>query len=366
MEKITDDINLIIAYILMTIPFLQRVSGKEKEFFSQQMSLMLEAGIALPKAVDIIYRQSRNKYFQKILSGVAKSLQNGRQLSQALSHYPRVFGLEYLAVLKSGESTGRLGKVFAELAKQLKEENAYRAGVLSALIYPLVIILAIISVGIYLVFEVIPEIAQLFAQQDVSMPFSTRSLIAIVNFLNSYWYVVILAIVALVILVRMYARTKSGMLWASQLQLKIPVIRELFEAEYVSRFCRTLAMLTRYGVPIIEAVDIARGTMKNVLYKSAAGEMISSLERGLPLSKPIMEDPIFPPLVGQMILVGEQTGKLDDALDSIADHYKAESTVMLKNLSSLVEPILIIIVGLGVAYVVFAILMPVYQISQIS
>lgn len=350
----------------MNIPFYRYISGKDKEFFAEQLAIMLEAGLTLPRAIDVIYRQSRNPYFRDILEGVKKSLQQGRQLSQVLSLYPQVFPSEYLAVLKSGESTGRLGKVFKDLAAKQKEDNEYRRGILNALLYPALIVVAVILVGLYLVFAVIPNLAELFSQQSISLPWTTKTLVAIVAFINTYWFVIILIVMGLILGLRMYYKTSSGKLMISRVQLGIPVLKDLFEAEYVARFSHTLAMLTRYGVPIIEATNISRDTVKNVLFRRAIDNITSSLERGIPLSKPILEDPLFPPLLGQMVMVGEQTGKLDEALSNVADNYYREVASILKNLSTLVEPILIIIVGLGVAFMVFAILMPVYQIAQIT
>lgn len=350
----------------MNIFSFRNISGKDKEFFAEQLAIMLGAGLTLPRAIEVIYRQARNPYFKEILLGVSKSLQHGRQLSQALSLYPKIFPPEYLAILESGESTGRLGRVFADLAVKQKEENDYRRGILNALLYPLLIIIAVILVGLYLVFAVIPALSDLFSQQNITLPWTTVVLVAIVNFFNNYWYIVLLVIAGLIYGINLYYKTNSGKLLVSKIQINTPVLKNLFEAEYIARFSQTLAMLTRYGVPIIEATTTSRNTIKNVLYRNAIDNIITSIEKGIPLSKPILDDPLFPPLLGQMVLVGEQSGKLDEALTNVADNYFREAKSILKNLSDLVEPILIIIVGLGVAFIVFAILMPVYQIAQIT
>jgi len=343
-----------------------KVSGKEKEFFSTQMSLMLQSGIPLPRALDVVYRQTKNNYFKKILYSIAASVQHGKQLSQALAHYPRIFSTDYIAVLKSGESTGQLDRVFADLSRRQKESNTFRSGVLNAMIYPLIIIGAIILVSIYLIVAVIPNITQLFTEQNINIPLSTKILIAIANFINNYWYVIIIVIVAIIFLLRMYLSSQNGKLMLSKIQLNMPVLNDLFTSGNIAIFSRTLATLIRHGVPIIEAVKISKSTMTNIIFQNSTNDMLSSLERGMPLSKSIIENSIYPPLVGQMILVGEQSGKLDKALDNIADNYHKESSIIIKNLSSIVEPVLIVIVGLGVAYVVYAILVPIYQISQIT
>jgi len=190
-------------------------------------------------------------------------------------------------------------------------------------------------------------------------------MIAIVMFISSYWWLIIALLLVLILSARYYSKTKSGKLFLSYAQIRIPIVKDLYEAVYISSFAHTLSMLVRHGIPIIEAMRVTKGTMRNVLYRVAADEMINDIEKGIPLSKPIMDNKIFPPLLGQMVLVGEQTGKLDEALESVATNYHNRANQLIKYLSSLIEPILLIIVGIIVALVVFAILLPIYQVAQL-
>jgi len=344
---------------------MNTISGKDKEFLFRQLSLMMEAGLPLPKAVDIVAHQTKKKSFSDLLRQIGTSLQSGKQLSQILSHYPKIFSKDIIAAIHSGESTGRLGRVFGDLSKSQEEINDFSTSLLNSMLYPALIVLTVIIVSFYMTLSVIPKIAELFTQQNVSLPVASKLLISTVNFTNHYWYILLIVLAGIIIFVKIFLESAGGRLAWSSLQLRLPVVGSLMTNIYVARLCRTLAMLIKNGVAIIEAVDITTGTVSNLLYKESFNNVRRSLERGLPLSKPISESRLYPPLVSQMILVGEQSGKLDTALNDIADNYKKEASTQLKTLSSLVEPVLIIIVGLGVAFMVYAILMPIYQIAQL-
>ncbi len=341
------------------------ITGKDKEFLFRQLSLMMEAGLPLPRAVDIVAHQTKKKSFSDLLRQIGASLQSGKQLSQILSRYPAVFSKEVVAAIHSGESTGRLGRVFQDLSQSQEEINDFNTSLLNSMLYPALIVLTVIVVSFYMTLSVIPKIADLFAQQNVTLPAASRFLIGSVNFFNHFWYIVLLVLVGIIIFVRIFLNSAGGrMLWSS-LQLRLPVTGVLMTNIYISRLCRTMAMLIKNGVAIIEAVDITSGTVNNLLYKESFNKIRGSLERGLPISRPIADSKLYPPLVSQMILIGEQSGKLDTALNDVADNYKKEASTQLKTLSSLIEPVLIIVVGLGVAFMVYAILMPIYQIAQI-
>ncbi|HPM27669.1 MAG TPA: type II secretion system F family protein [bacterium] len=343
----------------------QQVAAREKEFFAKQLAIMLESGLPLSRAIDVVFRQTRDKYFKRVLGSVAKSLQNGRQLSRALSDFPHVFSPDFIAVLRAGEQTGKLDLAFYDLGKKLEADNTFRAGVLGAVLYPLLIVFAIFAVSTYMVIAVVPNLVVVFEQNEISLPFLTRAMIAIVTFANNYWWLIIVFLLVLVLSLRYYSKTKSGKLLLSYAQIKVPLAKDLYEAIYVSSFAHTLSMLVRHGVPIIEAMRVTKGAMRNVLYRVAADEMMNDIEKGIPLSKPIMGNKIFPPLLGQMVLVGEQTGKLDEALESVATNYHNRANQIIKYLSSLIEPVLLILVGVIVALVVFAILLPIYQVAQL-
>ncbi len=349
----------------MALPFLKKVSNTEKAFFVRQVATMLQAGLPLLRALDMVTNQTKNQHFRLVLENITRKVREGYQLSQAMAEHEKVFPGVFVAVIRSGESTGRLDKVMIELASQQEEDNKFRSGVYNAMLYPAFVVVAMLAIGIYLVFEVVPQIATLFAEQQASLPWMTRTLIAIVNTITHYWYIFIILIIGLIWGVRSFYRTTEGQQIYGQLVIKAPIIKNLSTGIYITRFSRMMAMLARSGVPVLESVEIIHDAMSNMLFRQSMDDIKSSLERGLPMSKSLMENPIWPPLVGQMVLVGEQSGKVDEVLDNVANYYEEQVSNNIKGLSSLIEPVLIVILGMGVAFIVFAIFLPIYQLTSI-
>lgn len=351
----------------MKIPFLaDRVKNAEKAFFIRQIATMLQAGLPLLRALGIVAEQTRNKYFQTVLMGIANRVKEGYQLSKAMAEYDKVFPGVFTAVIRSGETTGRLDKVLLELANQQEEDNKFRGGVYSAMLYPAFVIVAMLGIGFYLVFKVIPQIAVVFAEQQADLPWVTKTLINVVHFISSYWYIALLLLVGGILGIRAFFKTDEGMRLWSKITIQTPVIKNLSIGIYVTRFARTTAMLARSGVPVLESVEIVHDSMSNVLFKESMNDIKAALERGLPMSKPLMENQIWPPLVGQMVLVGEQSGKVDEVLDNVANYYQDQVSTSIKGLSALIEPVLVVLLGLGVAFIVFAVFIPIYQLTAIT
>ena len=349
----------------MKLPFANRVRATEKAFFIRQVATMLQAGLPLLRALSIVTEQTRNKYFQTILANIANRVKEGYQLSKAMSEYGDVFPIVFTAVIRSGETTGRLDAVMMELANQQEEENRFRGGVLNAMLYPAFIVVAMLVIGFYLVFQVIPQIAVIFAEQQAQLPWVTKVLLNVVHLLSSYWYVALLLAAGGGWGIHAFFKTDEGARLWSRTLIKVPIVKNLSTGIYVTRFARTMAMLTRSGVPVLESVEIVRDSVNNTLFRESMGDIRASLERGLPMSKPLMENQIWPPLVGQMVLVGEQSGKVDEVLDSVANYYEDQVSTSIKGLSALIEPVLVVILGLGVAFIVFAVFIPIYQLSAI-
>lgn len=349
----------------MQLSFFKRVKLNEKAFFIQQLSVILDAGIPLLRGISMLADQTKNEYFRQIITEIYSRLQEGYQLSEAMANYPTVFPQLYIAVTRSGEATGKLSSVLKELAVQQQEEVKFRSGITSALMYPALIVSAMLVLGFYLVMKVIPQIATLFEENETELPLVTKMLISTVNFLSSYWYIMIIVLVVAIIGIRYWARTYEGKVFFARLQMRLPIIKNLITGVYVTRFARTTSMLIRSGVPILDTVNLVGASMNNVLYANSLVIIRESLERGLPMSKPINDNPIFPPFVGQMVMVGEQTGKVDETLLSIADYYQSQTNDTIKGLSALIEPILIIVLGAGVAFIVFAVFIPLYTLSNI-
>lgn len=340
-----------------------RVGIKEKALFTRSFSAMIGAGLPLIKALSILASQSPNKTMGEALQDIIKKVEQGVSLSNAMSSHGDIFDGVYLASIKAAEASGKLDSVLVDLADHEEKEYKLSSSIKSAVAYPVFIVCAMILTASILMVLVIPKLESVFLESGVSLPLSTRVLIGTANILSSYWYLIIIVIIATVIFVRYYLKTDAGSLVFGRILISVPVLKDLFINIYMSRFARTLGMLVGAGVPIIQAVQISSEVINNLVYKNILLKVSADIERGIPISQPLEKSPEFPPIVSQMIAVGEQTGKLDNILISLTSFFEEETSKRVSIVTSLLEPILLVIVGVGVGVIVFSIIVPIYQIS---
>jgi len=341
----------------------KKVSLRDKSMFASQLSTMISAGIALPKAVNIIAAQTENQHLKSIFYNVNRDLEEGLSFSSSLAKYPEVFDDLFVNVIRSGESTGNLETVLKRLAEKLENDYTLSSKLLSSLIYPAFIIIALIAVGWLLMVKIVPQIESVFSESNVPLPWTTRALIAVAHFLSNYWWLVILLLLALIIFFRYYFASPSGQNFYARVQLRFPGFRRIASDIYMARFCRTIEMLFESGVPLIESINTCANVMVNYYYKRSLRNISKEVQKGVAFSVELSKDPLFPPLVSQMMAVGEQTGKSGEVMNRLARYYESEADNAVRGIYSLVEPLAIILVGIGVAILVFAILVPIYQIA---
>jgi type IV pilus assembly protein PilC len=341
----------------------RKVSMREKALFTRALSAMVSAGLPLIRGLELLGSQTKNKYFFAIIADLVAHLEQGEQLSVALNRYHQVFGEVYISSVRAAEASGKFEQVLKDLADQQEKEYKFASAIKAAIAYPVFILVTMIVTGAILIVVVIPKLEDVFTQSNITLPLATRILISVASFLQHSWLILILIIIAIVVWVRYYLRTDSGQAVWGELILKIPAFKDLFIAIYMTRFARTLGMLTNAGVPIIEAVKIIAQVMDNAVYRKTLTHVAGQLERGVPMSEPISKSRYFPPIVSQMILVGEQTGKLDEVVTSLSEFFDDEVNKKVSLVTSLLEPILLVLVGVGVGTIVFAIIIPIYQIS---
>lgn len=347
----------------MNIPFLSnRVSGNQRAFLARQLATMLSSGLPIDRAVAVLGNQTRNEYLAQVLSQIGSDLEAGLPFSGTIAKHPKVFSKVFVNVVIAGEAVGKLAEVLEEMASRLEEEQQFSSRIKGALYYPGFILFAMAVIGGILMVNVIPQLQTVFDEAAVELPWSTRLLISISTFLSEQWYIAILILVLLMIGLVYFLRSKTGKDLVDSLALKLPtgIARDL----YMARFTRTLSLLVKSGTPIIEALAITAEVINNHLYADFLKATSDEVSRGVPLSVPISRNPLFPLIVPQMILVGEQTGRMDQVLESLADYFEQETNSKIKSMSSLFEPMMIVIVGLGVAFMVFAIFIPIYSIAQ--
>lgn len=344
--------------------FPHRIGAQDRAVFSRQLATMISAGLSLPKAISIIAKQQSNDHLKNVFLDIYNDLQEGYNFSSALSKHPEAFDRVYVSVVSSGEATGKLDIVLDQLADQLEDDSNFVSKVKTSLYYPAFVLVALIGIGIFMLAFVIPKLKDLFSQAGEQLPIMTRILLALSDFIQNYWWVLILVVVGLVLFFKYWLATDSGQRSMSTIQLSIPGLKNVFQGLHMFRFTRTLSMLIGAGVPLLDALRISGSVINNLQYEESIANIAKQVEKGVPLSVQLIKEPIFPQLIGQMAAVGEETGELDKVLSKVADYYERATSDLTTSISSLIEPAVLLIVGAGVAFMVFAIYIPIYQISS--
>jgi len=346
--------------------FKSKITTRDRGLFARQLATMISAGMTLAKSLSIVSQQARNERLKDIYNAVYKDLEEGYSFSSALAKHPEAFDRVFIAIVKSGETTGNLEKVLEETANRLENESNFSSKIKGAMLYPAFILGALVLIAIYMMVKVIPQLKAVFEQAGANLPWATRALIALSNFMTQYWWAALIILVLIILSVRYWVISDFGGRTINRWEITIPGIKQLTVGVYMSRFSRVMEMLILAGVPLIDGLKITAGTMNNQIFEEGINEMIVEAEKGVPLSVPILKNKYFPSLLGQMVSVGEQTGKMNEVLAKVAEYYEEETDQRIKSISTLVEPVVLVIIGIGVAFLVFAVLMPIYGIAQIQ
>ena len=339
-----------------------RVSQKELAIFTRQFSVMIDAGLPLVQCLEILGSQQENKAFQKVLLQVRQDVETGSSLADALRKHPRVFDDLFCNMIAAGEAGGILDTILQRLSQYIEKAVKLRGAVRSAMVYPVAVIgIAVIVVWVIL-WKVIPTFASLFEGLGASLPLPTRVTIALSNFIGAWWWVMILGTVSGIFLINRYHKTYRGRRHLDALLLRIPVLGSVLRKIAVARFCRTLATLVSSGVPILEGLEITARTSGNAIVEDAIMATRRSVEEGKTIAEPLKSSDVFPSMVVQMVAVGEQTGALETMLSKVADFYEDEVDEATANLLSLLEPIMIVILGGVIGGIVISMYMPMFDL----
>ncbi len=349
-----------------SVGLFSRVRQRDITFFTRQLADLLESGLPLMRALDVLREQTENQHLQEILSDLASHIRDGKSFSDALACYPRVFSNLYVSMVRSGEVGGMLSEVLARLADFAEKEEEMHAKVRAALAYPFLILLVGMGTVAVLLIFVVPKLVSLFQEVGQILPLSTRILIEVSQWVASYWWVG-LSIGALgVFLVRRGGLSHGSRLAIDRIKLRLPVWGSLIKKVEIASFARSLATLLRHGVPILQAMQVVVQATGNELLKGEFQRIGEQLKGGNTLSQEIRRGRIFPALVTNMVAVGEEAGTLDRSLLKIADTYEREADRAMKLMTSLVEPVMILIMGSLVGFIVISMLMPIFQIDLLA
>ncbi|MGB5218955.1 MAG: type II secretion system inner membrane protein GspF [Smithella sp.] len=351
---------------VLEIGFLQKVSAKEIAIFTRQLSTLLGAGIPLVPSFSVLLAQTRNPLLQKILAQIRADLNEGKSLTSGMENFPRVFPPFYINMVKAGEASGTINLVLERLADFSENQQALMSKIRSALAYPIIMLLVGSLVIFLLMSFVVPKITGIFSDMKQTLPLITIILIMVSNFLKSFWWLIILLILAGITAFKyLTAGTKAGRRTWDLVRLRAPVWGAVNLKIAIARFSRTLATLLQSGVALLTAMEIVRNVVNNIVISETIAKAAKEVEEGQSLAAPLAASNLFPPMVTEMIAVGEQTGSLEVMLNRIAVAYETEVQSDIMVMTSLLEPIMILVMGLVVGFIVVSILLPIFEMNQL-
>ena len=342
-----------------------KVKARDLAIFTRQFSVMIDAGLPLVQCLEILGAQQPDKSFQKIIENVRGDVERGATLQAAMAKHPKAFNDLYVNMVGAGEAGGILDIILQRLSIYIEKAVKLTSKVKGAMTYPIVVITLAITVVTIIMVKVIPVFSQMYEGMGSSLPFPTIVCINISNILINYFYIVGILVALIVIGLRQYYKTTAGHLQMDSLYLKIPVLGDILRKTAVARFCRTLGTLTSSGVPILEGMDITARTSGNMVIQNAILKAKDAVEQGRNIATPLAETKVFPPMVVQMVGVGEATGALDAMLSKVADFYEDEVDNAVTALTALMEPLIIAVLGGIIGFIVVAMYMPIFNLANV-
>jgi type IV pilus assembly protein PilC len=351
--------------VLQQFQGLFGIGLKDLAIFSRQFSTMVTAGLSLVRTMSILEQQTSNKRLREIITAVRGDIEAGRPLSDAMGKHPKAFSSLYVNMVKAGETGGVLDDVLDRVAAYLEKEQALRAKIRSAMVYPILLTVAALGGLFFMTIVILPQFENLFIELGGAgtLPLPTQIAMAVSAGIRSYWYVGFAAVAVLVYVLRRYLQTPGGRERYDRFKLKAPVFGELNRKIVVARFTRTLGTLIASGVPIMQSLEVVSKAIDNAVIGSAVEAVRASIREGQTIAIPLQFSGVFPPMVVQMAKVGEETGQLEQMLEKVADFYDVEVEATVASLTSMLEPLLIIFMGFVVGSMVIALYLPIFQLA---
>jgi type IV pilus assembly protein PilC len=348
-----------------TAPLFVHVSGQELLFFTKHLSTMIKAGIPLEEALQILYEQADSSSLRYVVKDVHAQVLNGQKLSEALAHHPRVFDALYCQLIAVSETAGTLEENLSFLAHQLSKSQTLQKKITGALLYPAIVFMATFGMGGFISFYILPQLVGFFESFETTLPLSTQLLLSFANLMKNHGIALLLGGLTMVVLAQLAVRTRPIKPYWHALALRLPIFGKLLRYSQLARFSRNLGMLLASGVPITKSLETTAGTLSNWGYQHHLIEATARLQKGTQIGVILSEKNTYeyPRLVSRMITVGEHTGKLDETLLYLADFYEEEIDTLSKNLSTILEPLLLLTVGIIVGFVAIAIISPIYELT---
>lgn len=344
--------------------FLNPVKTKDLIVFSRQFSIMIMSNVPIVEALSVIIEQTSNLKFKVVLSQVAYDVDNGAFLSDALKKHPKVFSEFYCNVVKAGETSGKLDSILEYLSDEIEKDYDLTKRFKGALIYPAFIVVGLTVVGFVFIFFVLPELTKILEETGATLPLSTRIVIGATNFLRAYYAYLGLGILFLIIGLRYYVKTTKGKRVRDLFYVKMPILGKIFQLIYLVRFCRSFGTLLKGGVAVTKSLEIVGDIVRNSVYRDILIETVDNINEGASIVSVLERSEYVPKMIPEMMSVGERSGRLDEVLEETAKFYDKEVSAKLANLNAIIEPLIMVIMGLGVGIMVAAVILPMYNVAS--
>lgn len=337
----------------------KKVKARDLSVFCRQFNSILSAGVTILNALQMLADQTENKTLREAIKQVQIDVEKGESLTSAMSKHKETFPPLLIHMVEAGEASGSLEIAFERMAIQFEKQAKVQSTVKKAMIYPIVVMLVAVVVVIVMLVVVFPQFQDMFDQLGSDLPLITKIVTAMSDFVKGFWWLLAVIVAGAVVGVRAFSKTPNGQLFFSKLALHMPAVGNLTVKSAAATLSRTLSTLLAAGIPLVDAVDITAKVMNNVIIRSALDESVDEIKRGVPLSVPLREAGVFPPMVHQMTRIGEETGNVESMLEKIADYYEEEVETATAALTSLLEPLMIVVLGVLIGFILLAIYMPI-------
>ncbi|MFA5770465.1 MAG: type II secretion system F family protein [Patescibacteria group bacterium] len=342
----------------------QNITYNDIVDFTRQVAIMLNAGLTIIDSLAILKKQTTKVPLRKMLEGIDAKIKGGSPFSVALKDYQANFSKLYISLVKSGEASGKLGEILLRLADNLEKEREFKSKLKGALVYPVIVVIGMLVVMFIMITFVLPKLLGLYKDFNVELPLSTKILIAVSSFSTQFWPVVLILIFAGSYFVKKYLATKAGKSAFDKFTLKLPVFGRIISVSALVEATRTLAILIGAGISILDALAIVVDATENSVYQQAFLTVSHKVEKGLSMGTALEQEEIFPPILVQMSQVGEQTGNLDDTLLRLSKYFEMESEMATKTMTTLIEPMILVVLGVGVGFLVMSVITPIYNLTN--
>lgn len=344
------------------LPFLKRTSRNDLIFFTRQLSSMLTSGLTLMQALTIMKNQIKNQAVNDIIQGITSKVEDGASFSSALEKYPHFFSPIYVALIRVAESSGLLDKVLLRLSDNLEKQQKLQSTIKGALVYPIIVVIMMIAVVIIMMVVAIPQLTSFYDTMGVTLPFATTLVVNISNLFVKFWLFVVIGLFLGIFIFKKWYGQESGRRIVDGFILRIPFVGNLISKSLMVEFARTLGILVGAGSLVVDSLLKSADVVDNVVYRKEIIMIAKRVEKGISIGDALEAGSIFPPILVQMVKIGEQTGKLDDSLTRVAEYFEREVEEAVKALTTAIEPAIMVILGLGVGFLIFAVITPIYKV----